>query len=325
MRILVTGAAGFIGSHASERLLAAGHSVTGLDNLDPFYDPAIKRSNLRKALATPGYRFVEGDYGDAALLERLLPDGAFEAVLHLAAQAGVRPSLEDPLKYERVNVAQLVSLMEALRRHGPKRVVAASSSSVYGNVTPVPFREDAPCVLPQSPYGASKRAAEIYLGMYGQLYGFHIIVVRPFTVYGPRQRPDMAIAAFARKILRGEPITLYGDGSSARDYTYVDDIVDGLLGALAFPVRFGIYNLGGSWPVKLAELVKLLEQITGRQATVNWQPAQPGDVERTCAELAGARKDLGYWPKVPLETGLRRTVDWVKQELAREEKEGAKA
>jgi UDP-glucuronate 4-epimerase len=318
MKILVTGAAGFIGSHTAERLLQEEHSVVGLDNFDPYYDPAVKRRNLTAALANPRYRFVEGDFGDAGLLDRLLPEERFDAVVHLAAQAGVRPSLQDPLRYERVNVGGLIALLEALRRHGPPRLVAASSSSVYGNVTPAPFREDAPCAQPQSPYGASKRASEVYLGMYAQLYGLKIVVARPFTVYGPRQRPDMAIASFARKILLGETITLYGDGSSARDYTYVDDIVDGLLGALAFPVSFGIYNLGGERPVKLAELVRLLEEAAGRKAVVRYAPMQAGDVERTCADLECARRDLGYAPKVRIEEGLRRTVAWVREELARE-------
>lgn len=364
MKILLTGAAGFIGSHLAERLLTEGHAVTGLDNFDPYYDPALKRRNVARALhefgsgdpparpaapaAAPGpsfllpssegstagftsassarpgailrpvYRLVEGDLGDASLLDRLLSEEKFDAVVHLAAQAGVRPSLADPLRYERVNVAGLLVLLEALRRHGPPRLVAASSSSVYGDVTPAPFREDAPCAQPQSPYGASKRAGEIYLGTYARLYGFRTVVVRPFTVYGPRQRPDMAITSFARLILRGETLTLYGDGSSARDYTYVEDIVDGLLGALACPVAFGVYNLGGEHPVSLADLLARLERILGRKALVRREPLQPGDVTRTCADLTRARKDLGFSPKVPLDEGLRRTVAWVKEELARE-------
>ena len=362
MKILLTGAAGFIGSHLAERLLAEGHSVTGLDNFDPYYDPQIKRRNAAQALrefgafgkpeqaassraapaapvnlpsseggaagcaagppqperSAPIYRLLEGDFGDAKLLDRLLPEAKFDAVIHLAAQAGVRPSLEDPGKYEQVNVASLIVLLESLRRHGPLRIVSASSSSVYGDVTPAPFREDAPCVQPQSPYGASKRAGEFYLGMYARLYGLRTVIVRPFTVYGPRQRPDMAIAAFARKILLGETITLFGDGSSARDYTYVDDIVDGLLGALACPSDFGVYNLGGEHPVSLAEMLACLERIVGKRAVVIREPLQAGDVTRTSADLTRARQDLGFAPKVSLEEGLRRTVAWVQQELQRE-------
>lgn len=315
MNILVTGAAGFIGSHTAERLLAVGHRVTGLDNFDPYYDPAVKRRNLETAKRNSSYRFVEGDFASAELLDRLLPENRFDAVIHLAAQAGVRPSLVDPVKYVRVNVSGLVTLLEALRRHGPARLVAALSSSVYGNTTPVPFREDAPCAQPQSPYGASKRAGEIYCGMYAQLYGLRIVVVRPFTVYGPRQRPDMAIASFARKILLGETITLFGDGSSARDYTFVQDLVGGLLGALAFPVNFGIYNLGGEHPISLSGLVEALERATGKKASVQREPMQAGDVERTYAEVSRARKDLGYSPNVSLDEGLRRTVEWVREEL----------
>jgi len=316
MKILVTGAAGFIGSHTAERLLAEGHQVTGLDNFDPYYDPAIKRRNLEAALGSDHYRFVEGDFTSAELLDRLLPEGRFDAVIHLAAQAGVRPSLADPLKYARVNVSGLVTLLDALRRHGPHRLVATSSSSVYGNTTPVPFSEDAPCIQPQSPYGASKRAGEVYCGMYAQLHGLKITVVRPFTVYGPRQRPDMAIAAFARKLLLDQSITLFGDGSSARDYTFVDDIVAGLLGALACPTGFGIYNLGGEHPVSLSELVTALERATGKTARIERAPMQAGDVERTFADLSRARRDLGYNPSVLLEEGLRRTVAWVREELA---------
>ncbi|GMV83497.1 MAG: epimerase [Planctomycetota bacterium] len=318
MKILLTGAAGFVGSHTAERLLEAGHTVTGVDNFDPYYAPEIKRRNVAAALSKHAerYRMVEGDFGDPALLARELP--GCDAVIHLAAQAGVRPSLEDPLRYQRINVANVVALLEALRKHGPRKLVAASSSSVYGNVTPAPFREDAPCAQPQSPYGASKRAGEIYCGSYAQLYGLRIVVVRPFTVYGPRQRPDMAIAAFARKILLGEPITLFGDGSSARDYTYVADIVSGLMGALQADIPFGIYNLGGDRPYELRELVALLEKATGKRAAVNFAPMQAGDVERTCADLTRSRRDLGFAPKFSLEEGLRHTVAWVREELARE-------
>jgi len=315
MNVLVTGAAGFIGSHTVERLLAVGHRVTGLDNFDPYYAPAIKRRNIKAATTNENYSFVEGDFTSEGLLDQLLSEERFDRVIHLAAQAGVRPSLTDPLKYARVNVSGMVTLLEALRRHGPKQLVAASSSSVYGNTTPVPFREDAPCVQPQSPYGASKRAGEVYCGMYAQLYGLKVVVVRPFTVYGPRQRPDMAIAAFARKLLLDETITLFGDGSSARDYTYVDDLVSGLLGALACPVDFGIYNLGGEHPISLSGLVEALERATGKQARIERAPMQAGDVERTYADVSLARKELGYNPSVSLDEGLHRTVAWVREEL----------
>lgn len=319
MNILVTGGAGFIGSHACEHFLRQGHRVTALDNFDPFYSPERKRRNLEAVLGHGGFRLVEGEYGDRLAVSKLLQEERFDVVLHLAAQAGVRPSLADPLKYEQVNVGSLIAMLEGLREHGPQKIVAASTSAVYGNVTPAPFREDAPCLQPLSPYAATKRAAEIFLGTYRQLYGFRIIIVRPFTVYGPRQRPDMAIASFARKILLGQKITLFGDGSSARDYTYVTDIVAGLAAAVEnFPVEFGVYNLGGSSPVSLKELVGALERATGKQARTENAPWQPGDMERTYADITRAGKDLGYAPKVSLAEGLERTVDWVKGELRRE-------
>jgi len=319
MNILVTGGAGFIGSHACEQLLERGHGVTALDNLDPYYSPESKRQNLAAAQANPNFRLVEGDYGDRLAVTKLLQAGRYDVVLHLAAQAGVRPSIQDPLKYERVNVGNLVSMMEALRDQGPRQIVAASTSAVYGNTTPVPFREDAPCLQPLSPYAATKRAAEIFLATYAQLHGFKVIIVRPFTVYGPRQRPDMAIASFARKILLGQTITLFGDGSSARDYTYVSDIVGGLLDAIElFPVDFGIYNLGGSSPVTLSELVAALEKATGKKARIERAPMQAGDMERTYADITKAAEELGYAPKVTLDEGLAKTIEWVKGELRRE-------
>lgn len=321
MNILVTGGAGFIGSHACERLLALGHRVTALDNFEPYYPAEQKRRNIAEALKNSNFRLIEGDYGDRIRVSKLFQSDAFDAVLHLAAQAGVRPSIQDPLKYEKANVGNLIALLEAMREHGLNKIVAASSSSVYGNVTPAPFREDAPCMAPLSPYGATKRASEIFLGTYSGLYGFKAIVVRPFTVYGPRQRPDMAIAPFTRKILLGETITLYGDGSSSRDYTFVTDIVAGLEAALqTFPADFGIYNLGGEHPVSLNELVAALQKVIGREAKIVRQPMQAGDVERTSADITAARRDLKFSPKVGLIEGLEKTVAWVKEELKREGK-----
>lgn len=319
MNILVTGGAGFIGSHACEHFLQHGHRVIALDNFDAYYSQDQKRRNLAAALTNANFRLVEGDYGDRLAVSKLLQAETFDVVLHLAAQAGVRPSIADPLKYERVNVGNLISLLEAMREHGPRQIVAASSSAVYGNSTPVPFREDAPCLHPLSPYAATKRASEIFLGTYRQLYSYKIIIVRPFTVYGPRQRPDMAIAAFARKILLNQPITLFGDGSSARDYTFVGDIVAGLAAAVEkFPVEFGVYNLGGSSPISLSGLVAALEKATGKQAKVERTAMQAGDMERTYADITKAGKDLGYAPKTSLAEGLEQTVEWVKGELRRE-------
>ena len=313
MNILVTGGAGFIGSHACERLLADGCGVTALDNFDPYYSPARKRAHLAEALKSPRFKLVEGDFGDRALLASLLKRESFDAVLHLGAQAGVRPSIVDPLKYEHTNVASLIVMLEAMREFGPRRIVAGSTSSVYGNVTPAPFREDAPCLQPLSPYAATKRAMEIFLGTYCALHSFQATVLRFFTVYGPRQRPDMAIAPFTKKILNGETLTLFGDGSTSRDYTFVSDIVDGIMAALQkSPAEFGIYNLGGEQPVTLLELIAQLEIATGKKARVQHTAMQSGDVERTFADIGRARRDLGYAPKVALADGLARTVEWVR-------------
>lgn len=321
MNILITGGAGFVGSHASEHFLSQGHRVVALDNFEPYYPPEQKRRNLAASLSTSNFRLVEGDYGDRISVSKLLQAEKIEIVLHLAAQAGVRPSIVDPLKYEKVNVASLISLLEAMRESSVTRIVAASSSSVYGNSTPAPFREDAACLKPQSPYGASKRASEIFLGTYHSLHGLKAIIVRPFTVYGPRQRPDMAIGPFMRKILLGETITLFGDGSNARDYTYVSDIVAGLSTAVnSFPVNFGIYNLGNGSPVSLNDLVAALEAATGRKANIERVAKQAGDVEHTFADIARARRDLGYTPQVNLAKGLTNTVAWVREELRREGK-----
>ncbi|HEY3321541.1 MAG TPA: NAD-dependent epimerase/dehydratase family protein [Planctomycetota bacterium] len=324
MKILVTGGAGFIGSHACEALVAQQHTVVALDSFDSFYSPEQKRRNLAGLLPHPRFRLVEGDYGDRIKVSKLLEVERFDVVLHLAAQAGVRPSLKDPLRYEQVNVSNLVALLEAMRAHGPKRIVAASSSSVYGNCTPAPFREDAPCMQPISPYGATKRASEIFLGTYSGLYGFEVTIVRPFTVYGPRQRPDMAIAPFTRKILIGEPLTLYGDGSTARDYTFVSDIVAGLLAAVQTKRNaLAIYNFGAGFPISLTELVRKLEAITGRTARIQREPLPPGDVLRTYADISNAKKNLGFEPRVGLQEGLEKTVAWVRAELDREKSLGS--
>jgi UDP-glucuronate 4-epimerase len=323
LRILLTGAAGFIGSHLGEKLLADGHAVVGLDNFDPYYSPARKRRNLRAALAHEAYRFIEGNFADAQLLDSLLTENAFEAVIHLAANAGVRPSLEDPQKYVRNNITGLVLLLEALKNRGPQRLVFASSSSVYGNTTPPPFREDAPCLQPQSPYGAGKRAGEFFCATYAQLHGIRTTALRFFTVYGPRQRPDMAIAKFARAILTGRPITLFGDGDTARDYTFVSDIVDGIVAALQTDVAsYRVYNLGGDHSTSLRELVEELEKVCGRKAIVERLRLQPGDVERTSADLTRSRKELGYAPRIRPAEGLAAAVSWLREELQRERSEG---
>ncbi|HLX63472.1 MAG TPA: GDP-mannose 4,6-dehydratase [Planctomycetota bacterium] len=339
MKILVTGGAGFIGSHACEHLLSRGHAVVALDNFDPYYSPALKRANLSQALAHSNFKLVEGDFGDRACVAPLMQHERFDVVLHLGAQAGVRPSIADPLKYQRVNVAGSIVLLEAMREIGLRKIVAASTSTVYGNDTPAPFREEAPCMQPVSPYAATKRCMEIFLGTYCALHGFQATALRFFTVYGPRQRPDMAIAPFTKKMLAGEAITLFGDGSTSRDYTYVSDIVEGVtasiervadpsppaplpqgergeqLSASKAEGAFCIYNLGGENPVTLSDLIAAMEKATGCKAIIQRAPMQSGDVERTFADISKARLELGYEPKISLAEGLARTVEWVKARM----------
>jgi len=304
MRILLTGGAGFIGSHLLERLLARGEDVTVLDDFNDYYDPAIKRRNLPKG----GFRLVERDLRDAApLVGELKPD----VLIHLAARAGVRPSLRDPALYESVNVAGTLGLLEACRRGGVGRVVFASSSSVYGDGK-VPFSEADDDLRPVSPYGVTKLLGEHYCRIYSGLHGLKITCLRFFTVYGPRQRPDMAIHAFTAAIAAGREIPMFGDGSTERDYTYVDDIQQGILGALDHPEPFAVYNLGESRVTTLKRLIELIGERVGRKPVIKPMPEQPGDVKRTFASIDRARKNLGYDPKTPVEEGLTRFVEWFK-------------
>jgi UDP-glucuronate 4-epimerase len=313
MLVLVTGAAGFIGSHLAERLLALGGEVVGLDNFDAGYAPEIKRRNLRGALACgPAFRLVEGDVRDARLLGELFAEKRFDAVLHLAAHTGIRRSLEDPLGCAEVNAGGSLALLEAARAGGVRRLVLASSSSVYGENTSAPFREDAPCDRPLSPYAASKRAMEHYAAAYSRLHGLDVTCLRYFPAYGPRGRPDLAVHKFARLIEEDRPVPVYGDGSSARDYTYVGDVVDGTLAALHRLKGFEICNLGAGRPVRLDELIALLEKALGRKARVERMPAQPGELPLSHADLTKSRRQLGYAPAVSLEAGLRRFVQWLR-------------
>lgn len=313
-RVLVTGAAGFIGSHLVEALLARGDEVVGLDSFDPFYPRSYKEANVAPVRDRPGYRLVEGDILDTDLVARCLtPD---TVVVHLAARAGVRPSIQDPVGYARVNVTGTASVVEAMRRAGATRLAFGSSSSVYGNSTPAPFREDAPALDPVSPYASTKRAGELLLTSLAPLLGLKVAALRYFTVFGPRQRPDLAIHAFARRMLEGRSITLFGDGSQARDYTYCTDIVAGTVAALDWtagaPVGVECINLGGSRPVPLREMVATLGRALGITPSVEWLPMQPGDVEHTSADLAKAGRLLGFAPRVNFEHGIGRFVEWCR-------------
>ncbi|MFM7295874.1 MAG: SDR family NAD(P)-dependent oxidoreductase [Planctomycetota bacterium] len=312
-RILVTGGAGFIGSHTSERLLARGDEVVVIDNFNDAYDPAIKRAN---AAALHGARIVTGDIRDRELVRKLFADGRFDAVVHLAAMAGVRPSLLDPLHYEDVNMRGTMTLLEEARARRGLRFVFASSSSVYGARDKVPFSEADDIPHPVSPYAATKRAGELMCYTYHHLFGVPVSCLRFFTVYGPRQRPEMAIAKFTRSILDGEAIPFFGDGSTRRDYTYVDDIVDGVVAALDRCAGYEIYNLGESATTSLSELVDALSKAIGKPAILDRQPNQPGDVPLTCADVSKARARLGYEPRTPVSIGLARYVAWYRSQLA---------
>ncbi|MHB9060690.1 MAG: NAD-dependent epimerase/dehydratase family protein [Desulfobacteria bacterium] len=312
--VFVTGAAGFIGSHVSEALLARGDRVFGFDNFDPFYDRRIKERNLASLSADPAFSFLEGDIRDASALARWGEGIPPDALIHLAAKAGVRPSVADPVGYADVNVHGTIRLLEWARERKVPKVLFASSSSVYGGNTKVPFSEDDFVDHPVSPYAATKKAGELLCHTYCHLYGMSVAALRFFTVYGPRQRPEMAIHKFTRRILEGKVIDLYGDGSSRRDYTYIEDIVAGVLGALTAPPGYRVYNLGESATISLSELVALIEKACGKPAVRRFKPPQPGDVPVTYADISLARKEIGYDPRTPIELGITRFIEWYRNE-----------
>ncbi|MBN2302208.1 MAG: GDP-mannose 4,6-dehydratase [Lentisphaerae bacterium] len=316
MRVLVTGGAGFIGSHLVERLLARGDHVVVIDNLNDYYDPRLKRRNIESSLANKAMTFLEGDILNGIFLDKVFGNHSFNVVVHLAARAGVRPSLKNPLLYEEVNCRGTLNILEQLRRNEIHRFVFASSSSVYGNVKEVPFREDARVDRPVSPYAATKAAGELYCHNYHHLHGISTTALRFFTAYGPRQRPDMAIHKFTRLIDEGLPIPFYGDGTSERDYTFIDDIVDGVVSAVDKNLGFEIINLGESRTTSLSELVAIIEKTLGKNATLQKMSPQPGDVEITCADVSKARKLLGYNPSTSVENGVERFVQWYMETRA---------
>jgi UDP-glucuronate 4-epimerase len=318
-RVVVTGAAGFIGSHLVEALARRGDEVVGIDNFDSFYPRGMKERNLAELGPLPGFTFREQDMLDVDRLAALLtPDSV---VVHLAAKAGVRPSLADPVGYALVNVAGTAAVIEAARRAGVSRVVFGSSSSVYGDSTPVPFREDAVAIEPVSPYAATKRAAELLIHSVAPIYRLRVASVRFFTVYGPRQRPDLAIHAFARRMMEGRVITLFGDGTQSRDYTYCDDIVAGVLAAIGWTAGapFGVetFNLGGNRTVRTGEMVEEISRALGITPTIEWVPMQPGDVQRTAADLTKSGAVLGYAPRTPFPDGIRRFAAWFREAYGR--------
>ena len=309
-RILLTGGVGFIGSHLAERLLERGDSVVILDSFDPFYDPRIKEHNLEEIRKCGSPKLYRGDLRDPELMRSLFEVERPEMVIHLAARAGVRPSFVDPRAYESVNISGTSMLLDLVRDFGVRHFVFGSSSSVYGTNSRVPFREDDPISQPISPYAVTKRAGELLGYTYHHNFGIAVTCLRFFTVYGPRQRPDMAIHQFARKISEGDEIAVYADGLSSRDYTYVDDVVNGVIAASAAPCGFQIFNLGNSRSIVLIDLIRLLERSLGRQARIRFMPAQEGDVPVTLADISLAQSRLGYAPSTSIEEGISKFVQW---------------
>ncbi len=312
-RILVTGGAGFIGSHVVRALLNRGDEVSIVDNFDPFYPERLKRRAL-EPLLRDGARLFENDIRNQEPMHEAFVQARPDVVVHLAALAGVRPSLERPAAYMDVNVRGTACVLEAARTAGTRRFVLGSSSSVYGAHAEAPFRETARIDAPESPYAASKVASEVLAHTFHNLYGIEIAALRFFTVYGPRQRPDLAIHKFSRRLLAGQPLPFFGDGSTRRDYTWVDDIVQGVLEACDVPLAFDVFNLGGAHTTSLAELVALLEGVLGVKAVLDRQPAQAGDVPLTCADVTHAGEVLGYAPHTPIRDGIKRFAEWVRGE-----------
>ena len=307
---LVTGGAGFIGSHLVDRLLSEGWNVTVIDNFDPFYDPRIKRHNIADHLQCANYRLVETDIRDLESMRKVL-SGDHDVIVHLAAKAGVRPSIKDPFSYQTVNVCGTQNLLELAKEWGVKQFVFASSSSVYGVNPNVPWQEDDDVLRPISPYASTKVSGELLGHVYSHLYGIRFLALRLFTVYGPRQRPDLAIHKFARFILEGRPIPIYGDGSSRRDYTYVDDAVDGICRAMDYDrSMFEVINIGNNETVSLLEMVKTLEEVLGIDAILDFQPTQPGDVPQTWADIEKAKRLFGYVPCTDFQKGIRTFAAW---------------
>ena len=313
---LVTGGAGFIGSHLVDSLLASGWRVTVFDNFDPFYDPAIKKGNVRAHLSNGAYTLVRGDLRDATAVDSL--GGAiYDVIVHLAAKAGVRPSIEDPVGYQDVNVTGTQLLLELARRVGTKQFVFASSSSVYGVNPRVPWREDDHVLQPISPYASTKVSGELLGHVYSRLYGMRFVALRIFSVYGPRQRPDLAIHKFAKLMLAGKPIPVFGDGGTRRDYTFVADVVHGVRAAMEYQsTAYEVINLGNTRPVPLNEMIAGLERAIGVTATIERLPEQPGDVPQTWANVDKARALLGYNPTTPYVEGVQRFVDWLRSSVS---------
>ncbi|HEV3223195.1 MAG TPA: GDP-mannose 4,6-dehydratase [Puia sp.] len=310
MNILITGVAGFIGSHTAEKFLAEGHSIVGIDNFDPFYPRHFKLHNMDAIKESKRFTFLEGDILNKELLNKLFEDNNIEAVIHLAAKAGVRPSIDNIEEYYQANITGTLNLLECMRVKGITKMLFASSSSIYGNNIKIPFSETDRVDNPISPYASTKKSGELLCHVYSHLYGFDISCLRFFTVFGPRQRPDLAIHKFTRLIGEGKPIPIFGDGSTGRDYTYVSDITDGIMCAFQKLKGYNIFNLGESRVILLKDLIKVIEDRVQRKAVLDFKPKQPGDVEITFADIEKAKTEIGYNPQFDLKTGVDIFVSW---------------
>ncbi|MEN6456262.1 MAG: GDP-mannose 4,6-dehydratase [Prolixibacteraceae bacterium] len=313
-KIIVTGCAGFIGSHLCEQLLALGHAVIGIDNFDPFYARSLKEKNLNSFISHSDFEFLELDLADPVRLNEALKHRPIDAIVHLAGKAGVRPSIEAPQDYIRANIVATQNILEMMKNKGIKKLAFASSSSVYGNAKEVPFQETQDVSHPISPYAFTKKACELINYTYHALYGLDIVNMRFFTVFGPRQRPDLAIHKFTRLILNHAEIPVFGDGNTSRDYTYYEDTVDGICRVLSYLFEhdqvYEIINLGNNQPVKLNDMIKAIENATGKKANIKKLPMQPGDVDITFASIEKAKSILGYNPRYSFEEGIRNFVNW---------------
>ena len=314
MKYLITGGAGFIGSSLSDKLLSDGHNIVVVDNFNDYYDVSIKEKNVSNNLSNPHYVLYHSDIENMDSMRNVFKEHKFDAVIHLAARAGVRPSLEKPMEYVKTNILGTVNILECMKDSGIKKLVIASSSSVYGNCKEESFSEDLKVTEPISPYAATKSACEQICYTWHHLYGISVVALRFFTVYGPRQRPDLAINKFAKKIIKGEPIQMYGDGSTKRDYTYIDDIISGICKSIDYNGSgYEIINLGGGEPITLKRMIQTIEQEIGKKAIIEQQPMQPGDVDKTVCDWSKARKLLNYAPQTSFKDGIKKFIEWRKQ------------